>query len=209
MSAQLQRNYTIEEYFRLEQDSEEKLEFWNGNVWTMSGASIAHNRIVRNIVRRLDERLQTRGCEVFPSDARIYVPKYPPYRYPDASALCGKVEVTKIGGLEMLMNPQLIIEVLSDSTEAFDRGDKFNYYKSIPSFSEYLLVSQKRAQVSQFIKQSENAWTNIEYAGLETALELQFAECSLSLSEIYRDVTFETELLLKIVGRNNEPTDAF
>lgn len=207
MTPQLKHKYTLEEYFALERDSEEKFEYWDGNVWTMSGASIVHNTIVKNIIRRLDERLEAKGCRVFPSDARIYVPDFPPYRYPDVSALCGKLSIKQMNGLEMLTNPQLIIEVLSDSTEAFDRGDKFIYYKSIPSFCEYLLISQKRSHISQFVKQSENAWTNIEHQGLETKIELNFTKCQLALSEIYRDVTFEP--LLEIVGRNNEATDAF
>lgn len=207
MIAQLEHRYTLEEYLKLDRESEEKIEYWDGNIWTMSGASIAHNRIVRNIVRRLDERLSTRGCEVFPSDTRIYVPAYPPYRYPDASAVCGKLEIKTVGSQEMLANPQLIVEVLSDSTEGFDRGDKFSYYKSIKSFCEYWLVSQRRAHVSQFVKQSENVWTNIEYTGLETAIKINFINDKLDLNEIYRDVTFEPQL--EIAGRKDEPTDAF
>lgn len=205
MTVQPKQKYTLEEYFALERNSEEKFEYWDGNVWTMSGASITHNTIVKNMIRRLDERLET--CRVFPSDARIYVPTFPPYRYPDVSALCGKLDIKQMSGLEMLVNPQLIVEVLSDSTEAFDRGDKFTYYKSIESFCEYLLVSQKRAHVSQFIKQGENVWTNIEHEGLETTFELSFTKTKLNLNEIYRDVTFEPTL--GIVGRNNEPTNAF
>lgn len=205
MTAQPKHKYTLEEYYALERESEQKFEYWDGNVWTMSGASISHNRIVRNIVRRLDERLEKSGCEAFPSDARIYVPNFPPYRYPDASALCGKAEIKTIGGLEMLLNPQLIVEVLSASTEAFDRGDKFDYYKSIPSFSEYLLVSQKRPFVSQFVKKSENVWILSEFKSLEDVVKLKFAPCRLKLSEIYRDVTFEPDLT--IAGRNNEPTE--
>lgn len=208
MLAQPTQKYTLEEYFALERDSEEKFEYWDGNVWTMSGASIAHNTIVKNLIRRLDERLEPHGCRVFPSDTRIYVPKYPPYRYPDVAALCGNLEVKTVSGLEMLVNPQLIVEVLSDSTEGFDRGDKFSLYKSIPSFCEYLLISQRRPHVSQFVKQSENVWINEEFNSLEEIVRLKFVSSNLKLSEIYRDVAFE--LQLEIVGRsNNESTDAF
>ncbi len=198
MTAEPNHKYTLEEYFALEQSSEEKFEYWDGNVWTMSGASIKHNTIVKNIIRRLDERFEAKGCRVFPSDARIYVPSFPPYRYPDVSALCGKLDIKQMSGLEMLANPQLIIEVLSDSTAAFDRGDKFSYYKSIPSFCEYLLIAQHRPHVSQFVKQSENVWTNIEYNDLGATVELSFTDCRLALSEIYRDVVFEPRL--EIVG---------
>jgi Uma2 family endonuclease len=205
MTALPNRKYTLEEYFELDRDSEEKYEYWDGNVWTMSGASLAHNTIVLNVGAELRSHLRERGCRVFPSDMRVEVPAYPPYRYPDVSALCGKPTIKTVGGLELLTNPQLIVEVLSDSTEAFDRGDKFSFYKSIPSFCEYLLVSQKRAHVSQFVKQSEGAWLNTEFNNLENTVEIKFAECRLLMSEIYRDVTFEPQL--EIVERNDEPTD--
>lgn len=208
MSALLKHKYTLEEYYALELNSEEKFEYWDGNVWTMSGASVAHNIIVKNLISCLDERLEAHRCSVYPSGMRIYVPAYSPYRYPDLSALCGKPTIRTLGGLEILINPQLIVEVLSDSTEAFDRGDKFTYYKSIPGFNEYLLVSQKRPHVSQFIKQSETAWTQTEFNDLEATVELNLAGCRLSLYEIYRDVVFENEPF-SVVGRNNDPTDAF
>jgi Uma2 family endonuclease len=190
MIALPKQKYTLEEYLELDEKSEEKFEYWDGNVWTMNGASIAHNRIVRNFIRRLDERLETKGCEVFLSDVRIHVPKYPPYRYPDLAALCGKLDIKKVGNLEMLTNPQLIVEVLSDSTEGFDRGDKFSYYKSIESFTEYLLVAQHRPHVSQFIKQGDNFWNHTEYNDLEEAVSLRFAGCEIKLAEIYREVEF-------------------
>jgi Uma2 family endonuclease len=207
MTVQTKHKYTLEEYFALERDSEEKFEYWDGNVWTMSGATINHNRIVRNITRRLDEQFALRGCEVFPSNFRVYVPNYAPYRYPDLSALCGKPDIRMMGGLELLINPQLIVEVLSDSTEGFDRGDKFTYYKSIPSFCEYLLISQRRPHVSQFVKQSDTIWTQTEFNDIEDAVELKFASCRLNLNEIYRDVTFEP--ILKITERGDESTNAF
>ena len=198
MTAEPKHKYTLEEYLALDRDSEEKFEYWDGNVWTMSGASEKHNIIVLNVAAELRTQFRGRGCRAYPSDMRVEVPAYPPYRYPDVSALCGNSAIKTMNGLELLTNPQLIIEVLSDSTEGFDRGDKFTYYKSIPSFSEYLLISQKRPHVSQFIKQSENVWTNIDYNDLEATVELSFTDCRLALGEIYRDVAFEPQL--EIVG---------
>lgn len=194
MTAQPKHKYTLEEYLELDHNSEEKIEFYDGNVWTLGGASIAHNQIVANVVRRLGERLEPHGCQVLPSDTLVHVPNYPPYRYPDVSALCGKVEARIIGKQEMLMNPQLIVEVLSDSTEAFDRGDKFVYYKSVPSFTEYLLISQKRPYVTQFIKHSESVWLQSEFNDLSETVKLKFVECSLALSEIYQNVEFPPRL---------------
>jgi Uma2 family endonuclease len=196
MIAESQKKYTLEEYFALELASDEKFEYWDGHVWSMSGASISHNRIVRNLLTALDTKFRQTGCETFPSDTRIDVPIYPPYRYPDLTALCGKPKVNKTEGLEILMNPQLIVEVLSDSTEKFDRGDKFYYYKSIASFTEYLLISQKRPHITQFIKQNETDWLNRDFIGLETVFRLGFAPIELALSEIYRDVEFNEEDLL-------------
>jgi Uma2 family endonuclease len=183
--------YNIEDYLELERTSEEKFEFWDGNVWSMSGASTSHNRIVRNLNTQIDIQLSEKGCESFPSDMRIKVPAYPPYRYPDISALCGIAEIESIGQIEMLTNPQLIIEVLSESTEAFDRGDKFSYYKSIESFSEYLLIAQHRPHISQFVKQGDGFWINSEVNSLDEIIELKSVPCKLQLSLIYRGVDFE------------------
>ncbi len=192
MSTQLTQHYTLEEYFALELASEEKYEFWNGEVFCMSGASLAHNQIAINIGTEARMQLRERGCQVFPSDLRVKVPSYPPYRYPDLTALCGQPKIEKIGGLDMLVNPTLIVEVLSPSTEAFDRGDKFTYYKSIASFNEYLLIAQHRPHVSQFIKQDNGIWTFMEFNALTDKVQCASVPCVLALSEIYRDVTFES-----------------
>ncbi len=182
--------YSLNEYFDLEKSSEEKLEFWDGNVWSMSGAQYAHNQIVRNLNTELDLKLRDKGCHVLPSDMRIKVPSYPPYRYPDLTAFCGTPVIERIGGLDTLANPQLIIEVLSESTEAFDRGDKFSYYKSIEGFSEYLLIAQHRPHVTQFIKHGDGFWANYEFNALNDIVTLKSVSCSLSLNSIYRDVVF-------------------
>lgn len=184
--------YTLEDYLELEKSTNEKFEFFDGEVWSMSGASFNHNMVVRNLNTEIDLQLREKGCYVFPSDMRIKVPDYPPYRYPDLTALCGKAEIEKIGEIDMLVNPQLIVEVLSDSTEAFDRGDKFSYYKSIESFTEYLLIAQHRPHVSHFVKHGDGFWMNLEYNNLSEIIELKSVPCKLSLNAIYRDVSFET-----------------
>lgn len=183
--------YSLEDYFELEKSTNEKFEFWDGSVWSMSGASINHNLIVRNLNTEVDLQLRDKGCSAFPSDLRIKVPAYPPYRYPDITALCGKAVIEKIGGIDVLVNPQLIVEVLSDSTEGFDRGDKFTYYKSIESFSEYLLIAQHRPHVSQFIKHGDGFWMQLEFNDLSDVIKLKSVPCELSLKTIYRDVSFE------------------
>ena len=182
--------YSLEEYFELEKSTNEKFEFWNGEVWSMSGASFKHNRIVQHLNVEVELQIRDKGCQSFPSDMRIKVPDYPPYRYPDLTALCDKPEIETLGGLELLVNPQLIVEVLSDSTEAFDRGDKFSRYKSIEGFTEYLLIAQHRPHVSQFVKHGDGFWMNLEYNDLSETVELKSVPCRLALDSIYRDVSF-------------------
>jgi Uma2 family endonuclease len=182
--------YTLEEYLELDHESEEKIEFWDGHVFTLAGASASHNRIQRNVLITLGNKLRGRRCEIFPSDMRVGVPSYPPYRYPDLSALCGQAIIQTLGKQDILTNPQLIIEVLSDSTAEFDRGYKFTYYKSIESFTEYILIAQDRPHVTQFIKQDENNWLNREFNSIDDKFHLTSLDCELELSELYQDVEF-------------------
>jgi Uma2 family endonuclease len=182
--------YSLEEYLELEKNSEEKLEFWGGSVWSMSGASFAHNTIVQNLTIDIGVKVRDKDCHVYPSDMRIKVPSYAPYRYPDLTALCGRAQIEEISGIDMLVNPQLIVEVLSKSTEGFDRGDKFSYYKSIESFTEYSLVAQHRPHVAQFVKHGDGFWMNYEYNDLSETVDLKSVACSVPLAVIYRDVVF-------------------
>lgn len=190
MSVQINPRYTLEEYFELEKKSEERYEFYNGEVFCMSGVSPNHAQIETNLITSLNSKLRDRGCRVFPANMRIKVPAAPPYRYPDIVVVCDKPIYEKIGGIDTLTNPMLIIEVLSASTEAYDRGDKFTYYKSIASFREYLLVAQHRPHVAQFVKQTGASWAQTEVNDLAGSLHLPSVECTLSLSEVYRDVEF-------------------
>src|SRR2546425_713646 len=131
MSALPKPRYTLEEYLELDRTSEERLEYWDGEIFSMSGVSDEHSQIEVNITISLGSRLRPRGCRIFPANMRIKVPSAPPYRYGDLSALCGQPLFEKVGGVDVLLNPTLIIEILSASTEAYDRGDKFTHYQSI------------------------------------------------------------------------------
>lgn len=187
--------YTLEEYLELDHNSEEKIEFWDGHIFTLAGASLNHNQILVNSIFLLQLKLRGKGCRVFPSDMRIKFPTYPPYRYPDLSALCGEAKFEKLGKQDLLVNPNLIIEILSDSTTEFDRGYKFTYYKSIESFTEYVLIAQDRPHVSQFIKQSDNSWLNHEFNRIEDKFYLASLDCEIDLSELYQDVVFPENTL--------------
>jgi len=190
MIALPKQKYSLAEYFEIEKNSEEKYEYWNGNIWNMAGASPAHERIVVNIGGHLRELFRGRGCSVFGSNLKVKVPAYSPYRYPDLSVYCGEGVYETMDGLEVLTNPQMIVEVLSPSTEAFDRGEKFTYYKSIPDFTEYLLVAVNRPHVTQFVKLGKNEWIQIEATELNDKLVLPSFEVEIMLSEIYLDVEF-------------------
>ncbi|MEP7336119.1 MAG: Uma2 family endonuclease [Acidobacteriota bacterium] len=184
------QKYTMEEYLELDACSDERLEYWDGEIFSMSGVNDQHDKIESNLHIPLSLRSAGRGCRVFLANIRIKVPAMPPYRYGDASALCGSPKFEKIGGVDVLTNPSLIIEVLSTSTEAYDRGDKFTNYKSILTLAEYLLIAQHRPHVSQFIKQPNGSWLNLEFNALDDVLKVVTLECELKLSEIYQEVTF-------------------
>jgi Uma2 family endonuclease len=190
MTTQPQRRYTLEEYFALELASEEKYEYFDGEIFNMSGASLDHEQIVANIIFALRERLRGRPCRVLPSNTRVIVPSQPPYRYPDLTALCGEIQKRKVGGIDALTNPSLIVEVLSPSTEAYDRGDEFTHYKSIESFAEYLLVSQVRAHVTHFVRTENGVWLYEEFNDLGARLRLASLDCELALSDVYAGVEF-------------------
>ncbi len=202
MTAQPKHKYSLEEYFEIERDSEEKYEYWDGNVWSMAGASPAHERIVVNAGGHLREIFRGQGCSVFGSNLKVKVPVYSPYRYPDLSVYCGEGIYEKTGGFEVLTNPQMLIEVLSPSTEAFDRGDKFTYYKSIESFTEYLLIAVTRPHITQFIKRNEREWIQREAGGLDEKLFSPTFNIEILLAEVYLDVEFpEPPINLFLVDR--------
>lgn len=127
MTALAKHKYSLEEYFEIERESEEKFEYWDGDVQSASGASQIHERIVVNVGAELRGKLRGKKYSVFGSKLKVKVPVYSPYRYPDLSVYCGEGIYEKTGGFEVLTNPQMLIEVLSPSTEGFDRGEKFTY----------------------------------------------------------------------------------
>jgi Uma2 family endonuclease len=189
MRAIKDQKHTLEEYFELEKNSEEKWEFWGGQVWNMSGASLTHEQIVANIIVTFRHRLP-KGCGALGSNVKVKVPAFAPYRYPDLTVVCGKMESEVVSGLEVLLNPLIIVEVLSPSTERFDRGAKFTYYKSIPSLREYLLVATEQPIVTQFVKGLRDEWINRDFEGIDAELALSIPNVRIPLAEIYLDVVF-------------------
>lgn len=192
MSAETKRRYTVEEYLALERESDARLEFWDGDVFAMSGGTLGHEKVLGNLFDLLRTRLRSSKCNVFGSNMLIKVPTAPPYRYADGSVTCGKVEVERFNGNDLLLNPTLIYEVLSPSTEAYDRGDKFTHYKSTTSLREYLLIAQHRPHITHFVRNDDGSWSYSEVNDLDASLYLPLVGITLRLSDVYQDVEFET-----------------
>lgn len=190
MSTQSHRRYSLEEYFALELASEEKYEYFDGEIFNMSGGSPEHEDVIGNIYSTLKVKIRGSGCRVFLSNLRVKVPSAPPYRYPDLTALCNAPRYEEIGGIKALTNPSLIVEVLSPSTEAYDRGEKFTHYKSIESFREYILIAQHRPHATHYFKESDGRWIHEEVNELDAHLRIMSLDCELNLRDVYENVEF-------------------
>ncbi|NOT63568.1 MAG: Uma2 family endonuclease [Acidobacteria bacterium] len=203
MSAQPKLKYTLQEYLKMDRGDDARLEYWDGEIFDMAGGSEWHYEIEGNLIATLKPRLNARGCRAFTGNTRLKVPSLPPYRYGDFSALCGKAQFEQVEGAAVLTNPSLIIEVLSKSTEGFERGDKFTHYQSIPSFCEYLLVSQHRPHVTHLVKQADGSWNQREYNDMNAMIKFAALDGELSLQEIYQAVSFpDAEPPHPLIGLN-------
>ena len=191
MSSQPQRRLTPEEYLTLERQAEFKSEYFAGEIFVMAGASQRHNLIAANIIRTLGNQLLEHDCNVYPSDMRVKIPKINKYTYPDVVVACAEEQFEDENN-DVLLNPVVIVvifEVLSDSTEAYDRGKKFEHYQSLASLVEYLLVSQTPYRVEQYIRQDDRTWTYTEFHHLEEIIHLPTIHCNLRLKDIYTKIT--------------------
>ncbi len=176
---------SVQEYLAFERESEIRHEFVDGEIFAMSGASRKHNRISWNVVAALDPKLREGDCEGFVSDMRVRIPATDVFTYPDVVVVCGEAQLQEEEGLEILLNPTLIVEVLSPSTEDYDRGRKFALYRSIPSLQLYLLAAQDRVHVERFERQESGLWVLYETDDLDEELELLAVGASLSLADVY------------------------
>ena len=184
------QTYTLDEYRALEETAEFRNEYHDGRIIPMSGGTIDHNRIVRNLVRILDTAFRQKPYEVFTSDLRLWISQYRKGTYPDVMVIADK-PVFNDNRTDEVLNPCLIVEVLSKSTEGYDRGDKFLYYRSIPEFREYLLVSQSEYFIEHYRKTGEGQWLLQEYRGNEAEIALESVGVSLVIKDMYEGVNFE------------------
>lgn len=177
------------EYLALERAAEAKSEFLRGEMFAMAGGSPAHSRIIGNLHREIGNKLGSGPCATYSSDLRIKSDSSGHYCYPDLSVICGQPEVTDAQG-DTATNPILLVEVLSESTESYDRGKKFESYRVIPSLREYLLVSQWEPAVELFSRGANNAWQLSEESGLDHELFIPALGIRLSLRSIFQGVEF-------------------
>ena len=178
------------EYLAFERRGETKHEYAGGEVFAMTGASLGHNVIVAHLVAELDVQFRGRPCRVFASDLRVAVSPDGPFYYPDVVALCAEPRLLD-DERDTLLNPEVVIEVLSPSTEAFDRGLKFSHYRAIPSVREVVFVAQDRARVEHFACRDDDQWLLTDHAGLEAAVELPAVGCRLELARVYDKVEID------------------
>lgn len=188
MSTQPQRKFlTSTEYLEIERKAEFKSEYFNGEVFAMAGTSRAHSRISTNVLRILDTQLLQRDCNVYSSDLRVKIRKVDKYTYPDVVLTCGR-EVFEDDYVDTLLNPVVIIEILSASTEAYDRGIKFQHYQFIDSLAEYILIVQDAVRVEQYVRQSDHTWLYSAYQNLDDVVKLESVNCEMTLKDIYNKV---------------------
>jgi Uma2 family endonuclease len=188
MSSNPRTLLTEEEYLALERRAEFRSEFHRGETFVMAGASRQHNRIVTNLVTALDNQLRKRPCNVYSNDMRVKIPDTGLFTYPDLVVTCGEETFTD-DEQDTLLDPLVIVEVLSESTEAYDRGKKFAYYQSIGSLATYVLVAQDSRRVEQYVRQQDGrAWTYTETHGAGAVVEIEAITCDLKLEDVYAKV---------------------
>ncbi|MSQ47379.1 MAG: Uma2 family endonuclease [Deltaproteobacteria bacterium] len=187
MSSQLKTYLTPEEYLAIERKAEYKSEYVNGEMFGMAGASVRHVLIVTNLVVSLGGQLRGRPCAVYSADLRVRVSPTGLYTYPDVIVVCGQAQLAD-DQKDTLLNPTLIIEVLSDSTKDYDRGGKFQHYRTFASLMGYVLVSQETCHVERFVRQPENRWLLSETDDVKDTMHLSSIECELVLAEVYDKV---------------------
>ncbi len=187
VAVKLPKTITPDEYLEMERAAIQKSEYFAGEVFLMAGATPNHNRIARNVLTELNSGLRGESCEVFGSDQRLYVSKNGLYTYPDVMAVCGRIEFDN-RDRDSVTNPVLIVEILSPSTANYDRGGKFELYRDIPSFGEYVLVHQGKVLIEHHRRDEQRRWLLTEYKDLAASLLFESIGISIPLPRIYERV---------------------
>lgn len=183
------KHLTPKEYLILEEAAEFKSEYYKGEIFNMAGASISHNRIAMNLSSEINLVLKNTKCQVFMSDMRLWVPAKELFAYPDILVVCNKPEFYPDRN-DTITNPLIIVEVLSESTKNYDRGEKFVFYRSIPTFQEYILIDQYSVHIEQFNIGADGKWVLNEYNDVNDILRLSRIDFQIPLKDIYNLVEF-------------------
>jgi len=186
MASEPKARLTVQDYLALERQAETKSEYLDGEMFAMAGASHEHNVIVTNVVAALRPQLRGRGCTLYATDMRVRTPA-DFLAYPDVFVLCGERRFDD-PRRDTVLNPTVIVEVLSPSTQDYDRGTKLPHYREIPSLAEALLIAQDRPHVEHYLRQASDRWLLVEITDLGTTLELTSIGCTLPLAETYEEV---------------------
>ena len=192
MSRQVKPYISPAEYLALERQAESKHEYVDGEIWAWSGACREHNLIVGNILGELAQQLRGKPSEVYPGKMRVKAPASRAYVYPDVVVVCDEPHFED-DYLDTLLNPTVVFELLSKSTESYNRLAKSAYYRTIDSLSEYLLVAQEEYRIEQYVKQVAGRWLLTEVRSLDATIELESIDCSLALRDIYDRITIEPD----------------
>ena len=187
MSAEPVRYITREEYLALEREAEFKSEYYDGQMFAMAGASEDHVTITDNLLVALHPQARTRGCRIYSSELRVKISETGLYTYPDLSLVCGEPPMLEREGLDTLLNPTLLIEVLSPSTETYDRGRKFLHYQTLPSLREYVLVTQHEPRIERFSREPDGTWNYSLIEDLDAVARMPLSGFELRLRDVYAD----------------------
>jgi Uma2 family endonuclease len=194
MSLQPKPHLSFDDWLAGERASlDERREYMDGEVYAMSGGTFEHNTITSNLVGRLFMQMVDRPCQVFGAGQRLRVEAADAGKYPDLMAFCGEPQFYD-DRRDLLLNPSLIGEVLSRSTEGYDRGDKFNLYRRIPSLREYLLVAQHRVLVELYTRAADGRWMLTSFEDLADEIRIDSIDCTLTLAQVYDKVAFENSV---------------
>jgi Uma2 family endonuclease len=179
-------NYvSAREYLAAEREATEKHELHNGHIIKMQGASNDHNRIVRNLIGNIHPVIKEQSCEVFPSDLRVYIPSAESFTYPDVSIVCDELQLLDDEYEDTQLNPTVIIEVMSSSSEKYDKGNKFLYYIQIDSLKEYILIDSTKCYMKVARKDAGGTWGFVETVDINAVLHIQSIDYSIALKDIY------------------------
>lgn len=192
MTAQPKRYITEQEYIEFERASISKHEYFDGQIYAMTGASRIHNLIAGNTLATLHGQLRRKPCQIFPSDMRVKIMRTGLYTYPDLVVICGEPEFTD-DVLDTLINPLVLLEILSPSTERYDRGMKSQNYRTIETLQDYILIAQDHYHVEHYSRQDNGQWLLQEAIGIGSAIIIRSIECTLALEDVYEKVDITPE----------------